>query len=173
MPSDDRIHPTPDTTDVVAARIGAQVVDVLVTFAQLLLVAFLLLELSNPGPSTEPGGFVFLAALTLPLYGGVLEAYWNGQTLGKRLTGVRVVDSYGATPSFGAAALRNLPAVIVFGWLPALVALAAIATDDRHQRLFDRVAKTYVVDANAPPTDASNLHADRRHTPMSTSGSRN
>lgn len=167
MPSDTRVQPTEGTTDVVGDRIIAQIIDIVITFGWLVAGVAGLAALAGP-PEGDAGGYVLLTAFTLPLYGGLLEAYWNGQTVGKRLIGVRVVDSYGSTPSFGAAALRNIPAVIVFGWLPALVGLAAIATDDRNQRLFDRIAETYVVDAHAPPTDTSNLNPNRRHTPMST-----
>ncbi|PSQ01162.1 RDD family protein [Halobacteriales archaeon QS_4_70_19] len=166
MPSDTHVKPTDRTTDVIGARVIAQTIDIVITFVWLIAGVGGLSALVGP-PEGGAAGYVLFSALTLPLYGGLLEAYWNGQTIGKRLTGVRVVDSYGSTPSFGSAALRNIPAVIVFGWLPALVGLAAIATDDRHQRLFDRVAETYVVDTHAPPTDDVQPGMDRRHTPMS------
>jgi uncharacterized RDD family membrane protein YckC len=148
MPSNDRVKPTQETTDVIGARIGAQVADVIVMFVQLVAVGIGFAMLATPRSSAGVEGYVYLAAITLPLYGGVLEAYWNGQTLGKRLTGIKVVDRRGHTPSLGAALTRNVPAVIVFSWLTTAVGLAAIAMDDRNQRLFDDVADTYVVDAS-------------------------
>ncbi|MFB6207056.1 MAG: RDD family protein [Haloglomus sp.] len=162
MPSRTPVKPTNETTDVVGARIGAQVVDVIVMFLQLVVVAVALVALSNPGPGAEPEAYVLVAAFTLPFYGGVLESYWNGQTLGKRLTGVKVVDRSGEPPSLGAALLRNVPAVVVFSWLTTAVGLAAIAMDDRNQRVFDDVADTYVVDASPTATRQSDLTASSR-----------
>ena len=33
------------------------------------------------------------------LYGGLMETFWNGQTIGKRVMGVRVVWRYSSSPS--------------------------------------------------------------------------
>lgn len=70
-------------------------------------------------------------------HGGLLEGYWNGQTVGKRLLGIEVVDGHGEAPSVGQAFARNLPAVVLFSWLTSAVALAAMAATDRRQRVFD------------------------------------
>ncbi len=152
MPASETVRPDGETTDVVGERIGAQVVDVVLLFVQLLVVGLGLAWLLGPATSAGVRGLVYLGALTLPLYGGLLEGLWNGQTVGKRLFGVRVVDRDGGSPSVGQALVRNVPAVIVFSWLTTAVALAAIATDDRHQRLFDRPAGTYVVEARSTGT---------------------
>jgi len=108
-------------------------------------------------PTTEGSVrlLVSLSFLTLPLYGGLLKGYWNGQTVGKRLTGIKVVDGFGNEPGIGKALARNLPAVIYFSWVVIAVGLAAIATSDRKQRLFDRVADTYVVTTRAPTREQS------------------
>ena len=147
MPSTDRVRPDHHTTNVVGARIGAQLVDVVIMFVQGLAVGLLLVLLVRPERAQSARGFFVLALLTLPLYGGLLEAYWNGQTVGKRLLGIKVVDDRGRDPSVGQAFVRNVPAVVLFGWLPTVVALASIATSDHRQRLFDVAADTYVVEA--------------------------
>lgn len=139
--------PDRDNTDVVGRRIRAQVVDVVLQFVQLLVVGLVLSWLADPSSSEEVRAWVYVGALTLPLYGGLLEGLWNGQTVGKRLAGIRVVDRRGGSPTVGQALVRNVPAVLVFSWLTTAIALAAIATDDRRQRLFDRPPDTYVVDA--------------------------
>ena len=147
MPSRNLDRPDRDATDVVGSRIGAQIVDLVVMFVQVFAVTFALALLVRPNHEAAVRGFVGLAFLTLPLYGGLLEGYWNGQTVGKRLLGIKVVDGRGDEASVGQAIVRNLPAVILFSWLTSAVALAAIAIDDRHQRVFDVVAGTYVVRA--------------------------
>lgn len=145
MPSTDRIPPDRRTTDVVGDRIVAQIVDLIVQFVQLVVVAVLLAVLVRPGTEEGARALAFPAMLSLPLYGGLLEGYWNGQTVGKRMVGIRVVDDRGREPSVGQAILRNVPAIVLFSWLTTAVALALIAMDDRRQRLFDDVAGTFVV----------------------------
>jgi len=168
MPSETRVRPTEETTDVIGARIGAQVADTFIMFLQIVGVALLFAALTAPVPSDQVEGYAYLAALTLPLYGGLLEAYWDGRTVGKWATGVKVVDQRGEPPSLGAALLRNVPAVVVFSWLTTVVALASIAMSDRNQRVFDGVAETYVVDATPAPTQRSRSAAsdgrERRNT---------
>ena len=147
MPSSNPGRPDRHATDVVGSRIGAQIVDLVLMFVQVMVFTVGLAFLVRPESESAVRGFVGLAFLTLPLYGGLLEGFWNGQTVGKRLLGIKVVDRRGDEASVGQALVRNLPAVILFSWLTSAVALAAIAIDDRHQRVFDVVAGTYVVRA--------------------------
>jgi uncharacterized RDD family membrane protein YckC len=146
------VEPTRESTDVLGARIGAQIIDLIRQFVQLLVVVFVLVTVLARVDDPQPGqaeGLTALAMLTLPLYGGLLEGYWNGQTVGKRVPGIAVVDSRGNEPTVGQAVVRNLPAVILFSWVTSAVALAAIATSERNQRVFDNVAGTYVVRSRA------------------------
>lgn len=145
MPSDDRVRPIGDATDVVAERIAAQIVDVILLFVQTMVVGMGLVLLLRPETRAGVNLAAILSFSLLPIHGGLLEAYWNGQTVGKRLTGVKVVDFDGRTPSLPAALFRNLPAVVIFSWVTTAVALAAIATSDDNQRVFDRPVDTYVV----------------------------
>lgn len=104
---DVRVRPDRETTAVV----GAQVVDIVLQFVQLVAVGFALATRFRPESEDALRGLVYLGALTLPLYGGLLEGYWNGQTVGKALVGVKVVDRDGSPPSVGQALFRNVPAV--------------------------------------------------------------
>lgn len=147
MPSEAHDEPDRNATDVVAERIGAQLVDLLVLFGQLLVFVTGLSALVRPEQPGTVRAFVAVGAFTLPLYGGLLEGYWNGQTVGKRLFGIRVVDRHGRDPWLGQAVLRNLPAVVLFSWITTAVALASMLVSPRRQRVFDVVAATYVVRA--------------------------
>ncbi|NQU24138.1 MAG: RDD family protein, partial [Candidatus Nealsonbacteria bacterium] len=97
-------------------------------------------------------GFVWWFLLTW-FYGGVLESYFNGQTPGKRLLGIRVVTVEGQPINAVQAILRNFlrivdsqPAVQLMGWpMMYLVGLTAAAMNDRFQRLGDLAAGTMVV----------------------------
>jgi uncharacterized RDD family membrane protein YckC len=78
-------------------------------------------------------------------YGIILEWYWRGQTLGKRLLGLRVMDEQGLRLQFSQIVIRNLlrfvdslPLFYFVGGLACLLNLRA-------QRLGDVAANTVVV----------------------------
>lgn len=83
----------------------------------------------------------FLASIA---YGIVLEWRWRGQTLGKRLLRLRVVDAQGLRLQFPQIALRNLLRLV--DMLPALYLLGGAASllSRRCQRLGDLAANTVV-----------------------------
>ena len=78
-------------------------------------------------------------------YGIVLEWYWHGQTLGKRLMRLRVLDVQGLQLQFSQVVIRNLLRFV--DSLPALylVGGAACLINRRAQRLGDFAANTIVV----------------------------
>ena len=85
-------------------------------------------------------------ALALGYY-FVLEA-WAGQTVGKRLLGLRVLSAGGARPSVWAVAGRTLLRIV--DWLPALYLagfITMLATGTRRQRIGDLAARTAVARA--------------------------
>jgi uncharacterized RDD family membrane protein YckC len=78
-------------------------------------------------------------------YGIVLEWYWRGQTLGKRLLRLRVMDVQGLRLQFSQVVIRNLfrfvdilPAAYLVGGLACLISR-------RSQRLGDLAANTIVI----------------------------
>ena len=78
-------------------------------------------------------------------YGIILEWYWRGQTLGKRLLGLRVMDEQGLRLQFSQVVIRNLlrfvdslPSFYFIGGLACLISRRA-------QRLGDLAANTVVV----------------------------
>jgi uncharacterized RDD family membrane protein YckC len=72
----------------------------------------------------------------------------TGQTLGKRLLGIRVVNQDGSRVSFGASFIRNILRIV--DALPVLYIVGLItvlATGERRQRVGDLAARTRVVRA--------------------------
>lgn len=69
-----------------------------------------------------------------------------GQTLGKKLLGIKVVDSQGKTPSSGVLGKREfigkLASTILLG-----IGYLMIAFDSKKQGLHDKIAGTYVIKA--------------------------
>ncbi len=79
-------------------------------------------------------------------YGGVLEAYWNGQTIGKRMMRIRVVTVDGQPINGLQAVLRNvLRTVDAQPVMFYLLGLVATSMNDRFQRLGDLACGTMVI----------------------------
>jgi uncharacterized RDD family membrane protein YckC len=78
-------------------------------------------------------------------YGMVCEWFWRGQTVGKRLLRLRVVDAHGLRLQFSQVAIRNLLRFV--DMLPAfyLVGGTAAWLSRRTQRLGDLAANTIVI----------------------------
>lgn len=147
------------------ARVAAQLVDLLLTVGfvlGVLLVVFLLqVELGDGWSILFSLLFFFIRA---PYY-VLTELIWNGQTLGKRMTGLRVISASGGSLQAYSVVVRNLmkemeifvpltyviiaPALestsflIVAAWIVILLLVPLISK--RRQRLGDMVANTVVI----------------------------
>jgi uncharacterized RDD family membrane protein YckC len=118
----------------------------------------------GPAVVTTFGGVIaLLGLLAIWLYFIVLEWMWNGQTIGKRVFGLRVIGGDGAPAGFVAVLVRNLGRIIDF--LPGFygLGLLVIVLSPRSQRLGDMAAGTYVVRAPQPRLDYFSL---RTVTPL-------
>lgn len=96
------------------------------------------------------GGFAIAILLLLwgvlfSVYKLLLEAVWNGQTVGKRTAGIRVVQHSGLPVTFFQVLIRNLMRVVDFLPLNYLIGCVCILATRRSQRLGDIVAGTVVV----------------------------
>ena len=82
---------------------------------------------------------------TMLLYSAYLmiAEYAVGQTLGKRLFGLRVVTESGTRIGLGQALVRQLPSFLQFFWIDGMFTLFT----DRRQRAFEMLSKTRVVEA--------------------------
>ncbi|HEU5411915.1 MAG TPA: RDD family protein [Candidatus Acidoferrales bacterium] len=78
-------------------------------------------------------------------YGALLEGFWNGQTLGKRLFHLRVMDESGLPLRIEQAWVRNLMRVVDALPLAYLVGGISVLSSPIMQRFGDRVAGTLVV----------------------------
>ena len=132
--------------DVLGARIGAGLLDVL-------LMAFVGVGLAaaagdldtDDGFTAQVTGWAFAAwACAIVLYPTVAEAL-TGQTLGKAVFRLRVVDDIGRRPSWWRSFRRNVFRIIDVLPFLYVVGLVLAATSERHQRLGDMAADTLVV----------------------------
>ena len=141
----------------IGSRTAAALVDLMIIAAGQLSLFFLLAELSGmfdrhtsaaqrvtSGWATALGLLVSFALLWG--YYVVFEGLWDGQTPGKRMLGIRVVQDGGYSVSFGASAVRNLIRFVDMqpGILYA-VGLVSLTISRSGKRLGDFVAGTFVV----------------------------
>ena len=107
------------------------------------------------GEAGRGRGAWFLAVLVITVfllfygYFMAFEAFWHGQTPGKRLIGLRVLSVTGRPARFHEAILRNLLRVI--DQIPGVYAIGIVTmlVSSRHQRLGDLAAGTVVVHEKA------------------------
>jgi len=89
--------------------------------------------------------FVVASFVIQWFYGGLFETFMNGQTPGKRLTGIRVLTTEGQPINGMQAIMRNLfRGADLFPGLPCL-GLIVMTLNNRSQRLGDLVSGTIVV----------------------------
>jgi uncharacterized RDD family membrane protein YckC len=145
---------------VIGARIVAGLID-LVVLAVLFVVVGLLFggthsqtatSLSNPSVH-ETNYSVSLTGVSFALFVIVCLVYYfvlesrSGQTIGKRVMGIRVIDLDGGAPTNGAVLRRTLGRLVDALPLLYLVGLIAIGVGQRRQRIGDRLAHTTVASA--------------------------
>lgn len=145
----------PGQEDLLERRSGAALIDVALLTG---VFVIFILTVGEIEIRTESGTGWRISANLDPawwlVYLAVVLAYYFvfevavGQTVGKRLLGLRVVRADGSRPSAAAIAVRTLLRLV--DWLPALYLLgfiAMLASGQRRQRLGDLAAKTRVARA--------------------------
>jgi len=110
------------------------------------------------GASEQTRDWVIIGALLLAsaLYGPLLiarQGEHNGQTLGKQVAKVRSVRADGQTMDLRTATIRELVGKTLLGLLPAYTLIDYVfpLVDSRRQAIHDKLARTFVVTADAVP----------------------
>lgn len=131
----------------VGSRSLAQAIDLGVRFGLLYALAFVAAAFAA-AIGTTPAVIVVIVGLFLIIFGypAILEARWNGQTIGKRVLGLRVVTVEGAPVRFRHTSIRSLIAIVDFLLPPIGVTATLVALLNRqNQRLGDVFAGTIVL----------------------------
>jgi uncharacterized RDD family membrane protein YckC len=124
------------------SRVVAKIVDALGVLIVLCPSAWLLSRLVPY--YWRPVALIFLFSMGGSLLFGtytMVSEYRRGQTIGKRIQGIRVVSESGARITVGQAIVRQLPMFLQVYWIDAIFALFT----DRSQRAFEMLSKTRVV----------------------------
>jgi uncharacterized RDD family membrane protein YckC len=128
-----------------ASRMLACLVDVAVTGAcsKILTMALALLAVISKDLAN---GLMIVAYFAVTIFYGILcESAWRGQTLGKRLLRLRVIDQTGLRLTLTQVVVRNLLRFV--DMLPLFYLLGGVTClfSSRHQRLGDIAADTVVI----------------------------
>jgi len=126
-------------------RMLACTVDLVVVIATVYLIGVLVAMVGWIAPSLSLG-IHLLAYFAITIgYGIATEWLWRGQTLGKRLLRLRVMDAQGLRLQFSQIVIRNLLRFV--DGLPAFYLVGGLASllSPRAQRLGDLAANTIVV----------------------------
>jgi len=96
-------------------------------------------------------------------YFTLLEWRWQGQSVGKKALGLRVLTEQGLRPAFHQCLLRNLFRILDSLPLSYLMGAGAFLVSSRRQRLGDLVAGTIVVQEHKRPLPSAILPKEERY----------
>lgn len=88
---------------------------------------------------------LIIAGLPILLYHFLSETFMNGQSLGKKIMGIKVVKLDGSQPGIGSYVLRSVFRIIDVHLMNGLVAIICIPVSEKSQRLGDMAAGTTVI----------------------------
>jgi len=137
-------------------RLPAYLIDVGIRLGVLVVIAVAAALYGFTGMASVGLGVFLISWFVLSwFYGGLFETFWNGQTPGKRLLGLRVLSIDGRPINAMQAVLRNVlrdvdawPMVGYGGAIGIplyMLGLMTMAANDRYQRLGDWTCGTIVV----------------------------
>ncbi len=133
-----------------ATRFLAWLIDLLFIYGVFTALNTLLRLFSVLAPDATTGVTVILFFAVPILYGILFEGFWRGQTPGKRLLRLRVMDANGLRLDLRQVVIRNLLRAVDILPYFYLVGGAACLLSRRAQRLGDFAAETVVVRAEKP-----------------------
>ena len=88
------------------------------------------------------GWLVVVFFLPVVFYDLISEILLDGQSVGKKVMGIKVVSLNGAQPSLGQYLLRWVFRIVDFSFSGSLVAVIMVAVTEKKQRLGDMLAGT-------------------------------
>lgn len=126
-------------------RILAFIIDVV---AKGILSTIIFTFIGFVAPNSFDGQMIWAYFLIIPIvifYDLVLEFFWQGQTLGKKALGIRVIKASGERPEFVDYFMRWMFRTVDISFSAGLVAVIAILSTEKRQRLGDVIANTAVI----------------------------
>ncbi|MBJ7355502.1 MAG: RDD family protein [Thermoleophilaceae bacterium] len=162
-------------------RVGASIIDYLVVWIPI-SIAVGIIGIGGEATTSDNGfsanvdevGWLFFLVASAIYFMATMSA-WNGQTVGKRVTGIRVVRENGEPVDAKFAFVRQtlviailfnaLAAVLLF--IPTFLNYLWPLWDDKHQALHDKIVKSRVV-REQPAGDPGTFQAAQQQAPFPT-----
>lgn len=134
----------------VGDRLLAQIIDLLVKAAYVFFMIFMfeIFDLTNIFVGLDTWSIIAIySILGIPImfYSLVQESLWEGKTIGKKLMKMRVIKLDGYQASFGDYLIRWLFRLVEISIGNGIIALIAIISNSKNQRLGDMAAGTSVI----------------------------
>lgn len=134
----------------VGERILAGFLDLIFIIILASLLTYIASQIENLIFGGTTGWLVFIMAAPLFFYTLLLEAFWDGQTLGKRIMRIKVIALDGARLTLGSCTQRWVMRIVdvwfsIAGAIPGLLASLFIIISNKGQRIGDTVANTTVI----------------------------
>ncbi len=126
-------------------RFFAWIIDFCSVFFLISFISTLISPLATFAPDTASALLIFAGFIVYIGYAMVLEWRWQGQTIGKKLFRLRVMDSRGLKLQINQIIIRNLFRVVDSLPFAYLLGGAAAFFSPHSQRLGDMIANTVVV----------------------------
>ena len=114
-------------------RLAAGIIDMVIIVVCLGLLKSIMPFLTHPIFNTLAGA----------LYSILLWVNWNGQTVGKRVMGIKVVKEDGSPVDYQTAVIRYLTYMV--STIPLFLGYFWVIWDEKKQGWHDKLAKTLVV----------------------------
>ncbi|MDA7502139.1 RDD family protein [Chitinophagales bacterium] len=131
-------------------RIGGYFIDAGIFTA--LFIVFMILFIPMYSDSGDPPVFFWvvlvLLLLSYALYDLLMELFFDGQSIGKRLLNMKVVMLDGSKPSTSSFLLRWILRLMDFTLSNGILAVVMVAVGQKGQRLGDVIGGTTVIDLN-------------------------
>jgi uncharacterized RDD family membrane protein YckC len=130
----------------IGTRAIAQILDLLIVFGILIALSFFALAFEMVQADTIAALILIIGSFVVIFgYFWVSEAFWSGQTVGKKVFRLRAVGDRGEPLTFAQAAIRNVVRIVDFLPYGYGVGMVALFANGRGKRLGDLVAGTIVV----------------------------
>lgn len=127
-------------------RILGRVLDFVVLTAWCVII-FTAIGFGNLERFIANNTWLMIIAIAFPVafYDLLSEMLFNGQSIGKKVMGIKVISLTGDQANFGQYLIRWLFRLVDFSFSGSLVALILVAVSEKKQRLGDIVAGTVLV----------------------------
>ena len=153
-------------TAAIGKRILAWLIDVLIISLYYWLMLRFIYPLLGMKESIDTAAELFIIIIPVLLYQLAFELFMNGQTLGKKVVGIKVIDKEGREPTWGQYLIRwllcignlfiyiipyimlRIPAGIIFFMILYLPDFLCAVISAKAQRIGDLAAGTVVIDNN-------------------------